>query len=94
MDIFAALQPLTFFSGVTLTAPGVDAVVALILAGILLLASAFVSGSEIALFSLTSTDMEEMDEDNTDVVTWLKQKLHYDEGKAAEFIRRMEGGNV
>ena len=43
---------------------------------------------------IADVSMEEMDEDNTDVVTWLKQKLHYDEGKAAEFIRRMEGGNV
>ena len=25
---------------------------------------------------------------------WLKKKLNYNEGKAAEFIRRMEEGNV
>lgn len=63
MDIFAALQPLAFISGVTVTAPGVSAVVALMLAGMLLLVSAFVSGSEIALFSISSADLEEMDEE-------------------------------
>ena len=77
MDIFAALQPLAFISGVTVTAPGVDAVVALILAGMLLLASAFVSGSEIALFSLSSTDLEEMDEEKNSsdkkIMTMLAQ---------------------
>ncbi|MBQ8798945.1 MAG: ATP-binding cassette domain-containing protein [Lachnospiraceae bacterium] len=38
--------------------------------------------------------MDEMEERNTDVVEWLKKKLKYNEGKAAEFIRRMEEGNV
>ncbi len=77
MDIFAALQPLAFISGITLTAPGVDAVVALMLAGMLLLASAFVSGSEIALFSLSATDLEEMDEEKNSsdkkIMTMLTQ---------------------
>lgn len=38
--------------------------------------------------------MDEMEDSNTDVVDWLKKKLNYNEGKAAEFIRRMEEGNV
>ncbi len=38
--------------------------------------------------------MDEMEDSNTDMVEWLKKKLHYNEGKAAEFIRRMEEGNV
>lgn len=43
---------------------------------------------------IADVGMEEMEEDNTDVVAWLKEKLNYNEGKAAEFIRRMEEGNV
>lgn len=43
---------------------------------------------------IADVGMEEMEEDNTDVVEWLKKKLNYNEGKAAEFIRRMEEGNV
>ncbi|MBQ8316487.1 MAG: ATP-binding cassette domain-containing protein [Lachnospiraceae bacterium] len=43
---------------------------------------------------VADVSMDEMEEDNTDVVTWLKKKLNYNEGKAAEFIRRMEEGNV
>ena len=43
---------------------------------------------------VADVSMDKMEENNTDVVTWLKKKLHYDEGKAAEFIRRMEEGNV
>ncbi|MBR2409802.1 MAG: ATP-binding cassette domain-containing protein [Lachnospiraceae bacterium] len=43
---------------------------------------------------IADVSMDEMEEDNTDMVAWLKKKLHYNEGKAAEFIRRMEEGNV
>ncbi len=43
---------------------------------------------------IADVSMDEMEEDNTDVVAWLKKKLNYDEGKAAEFIRRLEEGNV
>lgn len=38
--------------------------------------------------------VEEMEETNTDVVSWIKKTLGYDEGKAAEFIRRMEERDV
>jgi len=43
---------------------------------------------------IADVSMDEMEEENTDVVAWLKKKLNYNEGKAAEFIRRMEEGNV
>lgn len=43
---------------------------------------------------IEDVSMDEMEEENTDVVAWLKKKLNYNEGKAAEFIRRMEEGNV
>jgi len=38
--------------------------------------------------------VEEMEEANTDVVSWVKKTLGYDEGRAAEFIRRMEERDV
>ena len=43
---------------------------------------------------ITPEQMDEMEENNTDVVAWLKKKLNYNEGRDAEFIRRMEEGNV
>jgi len=38
--------------------------------------------------------IDEMEDNHTDVVTWLKKKLNYNEGRAAEFIRKMEDGDV
>lgn len=78
MDIFAAMQPLlTSFFNITVCAPTPEAVVALILACLLLIASAFTSGSEIALFSLSSADFNEMDEDkyisDRKIMTMLSQ---------------------
>ena len=63
MDILAVLQPLSLIPGITFNAPDAAALVAFSLAVLLLMASAFASGSEIALFSLTSTDFEEMNEE-------------------------------
>lgn len=54
---FAAL-----FDGITFNAPTTGAIVALILALFLLVCSAFVSGSEIAFFSLSPADMSALDE--------------------------------
>ena len=78
MDILAATQPfLTSFLNITVGTPTPGAVVALILACILLMLSAFVSGSEIALFSLSSADMSTMDEDkyisDRKIMTMLSQ---------------------
>ena len=50
------------FNGVTVSAPDAGAVFALILAILLLYASGFVSASEIAFFSLTPSDLSEIDE--------------------------------
>lgn len=41
---------------------GLDAVIALVLAGLCLVVSGFISGSEISFFSLTSQQLEELDE--------------------------------
>ena len=58
------LQPL--LNEVTIMAPSLGAVIAIIIAGILLVFSGFASGSEIAFFSLTPTDLNELDEDKYD----------------------------
>ena len=78
MDILAAVQPfLTSFLDITVCRPTPGAVVALMLACLLLMMSAFVSGSEIALFSLSSADMSTMDEDKNlsdrKIMTMLSQ---------------------
>ena len=54
-----------FFSGITLTFPALGAWIALALGLLLLLCSAFVSGSEIAFFSLSPADMNELEERRT-----------------------------
>ncbi|MGL4518325.1 MAG: gliding motility-associated protein GldE [Phocaeicola sp.] len=50
------------FSGVYLTTPSVAALVAILLAALLLYASGFVSASEIAFFSLSPTDLSQVEE--------------------------------
>ena len=54
------------FSEVTLMAPSAGAIFAIILAAILLLFSGFASGSEIAFFSLSPNDINELEESNSD----------------------------
>ena len=64
MDYY--LSTLTsLFDGITVTAPTTGAYIALSLALLLLLCSAFVSGSEIAFFSLSPADMAELEESGT-----------------------------
>ena len=50
------------FSEVQFYAPSLGAIVAIVLAGLLLLFSGFASGSEIAFFSLSPTDLNELEE--------------------------------
>ena len=54
---------LRIFNEVTLLSPSLGAIMAGIVACLLLLVSGFASGSEIAFFSLTPTDLSEMDEE-------------------------------
>ena len=58
MDYF-----LEIFNEVRFLTPSFGAVLAIVLAGVLLLASGFASGSEIAFFSLTPNDLNELDEE-------------------------------
>ena len=78
MDFLAATQPLyNFFPAIAINAPSLTAVMAVLLACVLLVVSAFVSGSEIALFSLDAADMEQIDEEKNlsdkRIVTMLSQ---------------------
>ena len=57
---------LQIFSDVHVTAPDYGAVIAIVLAGILLLFSGFASGSEIAFFSLSPADLSELEEEKTE----------------------------
>lgn len=70
----------SLFDGVTVMAPSISAIVALLLAVLLLGCSAFVSASEIAFFSLSPSDMNEVDkqENNTDkrIKTLLNDSEH------------------
>lgn len=50
------------FDGVTVTTPTVGAIIAILLAALLLYASGFVSASEIAFFSLSPSDLSEIEE--------------------------------
>ena len=68
-EIFTCLDPDSFlcrfaeiFDGVTVTTPTVGAVVALTLAVLLLYCSGFVSASEIAFFSLSPSDLSQIEE--------------------------------
>ena len=57
---------LQIFSEVQVMAPDYGAVIAIVLAGILLLFSGFASGSEIAFFSLSPADLSELEEEKTE----------------------------
>ena len=62
-----------FFDGVTLMAPSLGAIIAGVLACLLLLVSGFASGSEIAFFSLSPSDLNELDEERTPEDIKIKQ---------------------
>ncbi len=50
------------FNGISVQTPSISAVVAIVLAGVLLLASGFASASEIAFFSLSPSDLNAIEE--------------------------------
>ena len=52
------------FNGITVNTPSISAIIAIALAGVLLLASGFASASEIAFFSLSPSDRNVIDERN------------------------------
>ena len=60
-------QLASLFDGITLNTPSVGAIVAIVLAAILLLCSGFVSASEIAFFSLSPKDMNDIKQSGKNV---------------------------
>ena len=64
---------LQIISDVQLLTPTPGAIVAIALAALLLVVSGFASGSEIAFFSLTPSDLSELDEEKYDVDSKIKQ---------------------
>ena len=52
------------FNGISVNTPSLSAIIAIILAGLLLLASGFASASEIAFFSLSPSDLNDIEEGN------------------------------
>jgi gliding motility-associated protein GldE len=60
------MNPVQILNEVQLMAPSMGAIVALVMACLLLLASGFASGSEIAFFSLSPSDLNELDDDDDD----------------------------
>ena len=70
-DYFLYFQQI--FSEVRLQEPSFGAIMAIVIAGILLIASGFASGSEIAFFSLTPNDLNELDEEKNPVDAKIKK---------------------
>ena len=58
---------------VTIMTPSLGALIAILIAGILLIFSGFASGSEIAFFSLSPTDLSELDEEKNDSDRKIRQ---------------------
>ncbi|MBQ8889657.1 MAG: gliding motility-associated protein GldE [Bacteroidaceae bacterium] len=76
MDPDSYLCRLTdLFDGVVVTPPSVGAIVAIVLAVLLLFASGFVSASEIAFFSLTPNDLNDIEEENHSSDKYIKSLL-------------------
>ena len=63
------------FDGVVVNPPSVGAVIAIVLAVALLFASGFVSASEIAFFSLTPNDLNDIEEENHSSDKYIKSLL-------------------
>jgi gliding motility-associated protein GldE len=63
------------FDGVTITAPSMGAIIAISLAVLLLFASGFVSASEIAFFSLSPNDLNEVEEEEHSSDKYIKDLL-------------------
>ena len=61
------------FNEVTLMSPSLGAVIAGVLACLLLLVSGYASGSEIAFFSLSPSDLSELDEERTPTDVKIKE---------------------
>ncbi len=74
------------FNGITVNPPSFSAIVAIILAGVLLLASGFASASEIAFFSLSPSDLNEIESRNHPSDEIISSLLGYSESLLATVL--------
>ena len=74
------------FDSVTVTAPSIGAIVAITLAVLLLFASGFVSASEIAFFSLSPSDLNEIEEGSHTSDKYIKSLLNDSETLLATIL--------
>ena len=74
------------FDSVTVTAPSIGAIVAITLAVLLLFASGFVSASEIAFFSLSPSDLNEIEEESHTSDKYIKSLLNDSETLLATIL--------
>lgn len=65
----------SFFDGCQVTPPTVSAIIAIVLAGFLLLFSGFASASEIAFFSLSPSDLNKIEEEESQMDKIIKRLL-------------------
>ena len=84
----------SLFNGVTVMTPSFGAIVALLLAVILLGCSAFVSASEIAFFSLSPNDLNEVDKQESMVDKRIKSLLNDSEHLLATILIANDFVNV
>ena len=82
------------FDGVTLMTPTIGAIIAGVLACLLLVVSGFASGSEIAFFSLSPSDLSELDEERTDTDIKIKQLREDSERTLATILTTNNLANV
>ncbi|MEG1684654.1 MAG: DUF21 domain-containing protein, partial [Bacteroides sp.] len=68
-------QLASLFDGITVTSPSFGAIIALILAVLLLFASGFISASEIAFFSLSPSDLLDIEQHNDVADTKIESLL-------------------
>ena len=79
-------QLASLFDSVTVTAPSIGAIVAITLAVLLLFASGFVSASEIAFFSLSPSDLNEIEEGSHTSDKYIKSLLNDSETLLATIL--------
>ena len=64
------------FNGISVHSPTISAIIAIVLAGLLLLVSGFASASEIAFFSLSPSDLNAIDEKKHPSDEKIRKLLH------------------
>ena len=79
------------FNGISVNTPSLSAIIAIILAGLLLLASGFASASEIAFFSLSPSDLNDIEGQMIDDIGEDKY-LQYKDELSDRFLQKAVKG--